>query len=769
MNRRDALRVFGLTVGAAAIPTFRPRYEYLGLPIDEQKIAREFDLLRGEVKATSAVRFERGGPRLFVNETEEYPLMAGSSGLIHTIKSYKESGIRFFHPLVSLEDGWIGPGKYDWSRLDQYLAALLEKVPDALFYLRLHLYAPDWWRDSHPEELVQYGLTVDANLFKMEKIIIDSRLNWNVIVDEYAASLASDIWKADMGDALRSLLQHLEGSPLASRVIGYHLSGAMTAEWHHTGSRHLPDYSKPMQRVAGPVPTIEARMKTLHGLLRDPVQENAVIEFYRKLHENTTDTLLHYAKITKEETGHRLITGAFFCYVMENVCIQEAGHLAPERVLESSDLDIISSPYTYQHGNVPGKPRWESDVVDDAGNWLGRARGVGGDGGYRVLLESVRRHKKLYIAEMDPSTYLEPEKTTEGGSGFDTVDGSLHILRRDLTQVFTQGNGGWFLEFGHVPSFKAKRGWYDDKPMIDEIRSWAELGQKTRAHLDTRSIADIAAVYDVKSFLVTQHWKAEEPWKGFGISITDFFNHWLVNSQARTIHRIGAPVDFLYRFDLKKEDAKRYKLFLMPNLFYLTGEEAKQLKNILKGSKATIVWYYAPGYVTPGGLNLQQMQDLTGFSFKRIDQPGPMLIQCDFLHEGNPINQKFGVAKEHFPRFGVTSKEGSVHSFGRWTDVDEIAFASKEHDGFESVYVGSGPIPVELLRLLAAGAGVRLWSTRPDCIRATRDTASIIASSDGERQVRFPQPLASSEGGPASREHRLDMKFGDIKVFAKRV
>lgn len=766
MNRRETLRLLGLALGSATIPRL-PHFEYLDLP-NNPSILVNLQQLEGESTAVSAIRFERGGPRLYINGKEEYPLMAGSSGLIHTIKSFRESGIKFFHPLISLEDGWTRPGNYDWTRVDQYLATLLSKVADAVFYLRLHLYAPDWWKDAHPEELTQYGLPVDKGLYKMEKIIIDSRLNWNVVIDEYAASLASDVWKSEMGKTLKNFLRHMEGSPLRSRIIGYHLSGAMTAEWHHTGSRHLPDYSKPMQRVAGPVPSVEARMQTTNGLLRDPDKEHPIIEFYRKLHENTTDTLLHFAAITKAETQRRLITGAFFCYVLENVCVQEAGHLAPEKVLNSTDLDIISGPYTYQHSNIPGKPRWESDVVDDAGNWLGRARGVSGDGGYRVLLESLRRHKKLYIAEIDPSTYVEPEKTTEGGSGFDTVDGTLRILRRDLTQVFAQGNGGWLFEFGHVPWFKAKKGWYDDAPMIKEIRTWVELGQKMRAKLDTQSIAEIAAVYDIKSFLVTQHWKAEEPWKGFGISITDFFNHWFLNSQARTLHRIGAPIDFLYRADLKENDSSRYKLFFMPNLFYLTKEEVRQLKSALKGSKATVVWYYAPGYVSPSGFAQSQMEDLTGFSFKRIDQPGPMMIQCNFLHEGTTIEQKFGVVKEHFPRFAVDSNDPSVNVLGRWTDSDEVAFARKIHNGFKSVYVGSAPLPVEILRWLAASAGVRLWSSKPDAVRATLDAAVILASSDAERTLRFPHALAAAEGGAPSREHQLYMKFGDTKVFVKK-
>jgi hypothetical protein len=49
----------------------------------------------------------------------------------------------------------------------------------------------------------------------------------------------------------------------------------------------------------------------------------------------------------------------------------------------------------------------------------------------------------------------------------------------------------------------------------------------------------------------------------------------MVNSQARTINRIGAPTDFLYRFDLTSEDRSRFRLFLMVNTFFLTRDEGK--------------------------------------------------------------------------------------------------------------------------------------------------------------------------------------------------
>jgi hypothetical protein len=219
-----------------------------------------------------------------------------------------------------------------------------------------------------------------------------------------------------------------------------------------------------------------------------------------------------------------------------------------------------------------------------------------------------------------------------------------------------------------------------------------------------------------------QHWWAEEPWFGFGIVISDYFGHWMVNSQARTINRVGAPADFVYRFDLKPADRSRYNLFLMVNTFFLTPAEVEQLQALFKGSGATVVWFYAPGYIGPERFEPPQMESLTGFSFRRVDEPGPMMIRCLIDDSGTKFFRDFGVKKPHHPRFAVVpGDDKGIWIHGRWTDNGEIAFASREHNGFTSYYVGAGPLPVEVLRWIAEKAGVRMWSTKPDNVRARKE------------------------------------------------
>jgi len=764
MNRRTVLELLGASAGAFA---FFPRSlefpELLNVDQEgEREIESAFAPLRGEKKCRAQIRVERGGPRLFVNDRETYPFLALSDELLKTAEGYRDSGISTFTPILGLNAAWKAPGTYDWDAFDLFFARMLAIQPASYFLPRLHLNPPAWWKEAHPAELVKCGLTPDPSLYRLPERLGETGLNWNGLSDPNDASWASKIWRAEMKDVLVSFLRHMESSPLASRMIGYQVAYGHTGEWHYTGMRFLPDYSDPMKEAIGPIPEPAARMTTKAGLLRDPELERDVIAFYGRHHDYIADTLLHFAAITKEATERRILCGAFFGYLLENVHIQEGGHLSPERVLASGDIDFLASPYSYQHTNMlPSKERWESDMVDDAGNWLGRARGVGADGGYRVLVESIHRHGKLFFVEIDPTTYIEPKKAGEGGSGHDSVAGSVRIIRRDLGQMFARGIGGWFFDFGHlVPPYKAEHGWYDDPPLIEAIRPFVTLGEK-RARMDTSSIAKIAAVYDPKAFFATEHWKAEEPWTGYGITVCDHVNHWFINSQQRTFSRMAAPFDSIYRFDLTAADMKRFRLLFMVNLFTMDGAEVERIGKMLEGSGVTAVWYYAPGFITPEKLDLSQMERLTGFRFDVFREPGPMQIRVGKPDGG--YTSVFGTKKPQWPRFAVIDSD--VQVLGNWIDNGRPAFVRKVQNGWTSVYVGAAPLTVEILRGLALDAGVALWSDRPDIVYGTHDAATVIATAAGARTLTFPSPMRPVEGGPASLTHHVDMEFGDVRIF----
>ncbi len=717
--------------------------------------------LQQEPPVTAEVRVERGGPRLFINDEMTFPFCAWSFRLLDTTPEFREAGVEILYPILHISDGWTGPDTYDWSRFDDFMLELLKMHPDAYLLPRVLLYAPDWWKDQHEDQLVKTILPFDHNnnMSTDSLLIGEGGQRWwrN---DPRSVSFASDYWKNEATGMFRQFLRHYRQSPLKSRIIGYHPgSGTTGGEWHTFHAWYIPDISTPAQQWFDFIPDLDARLNTDFGLFRDPATEQNVIDYYEQMHQLTSDLILHFAHVLKEETDRELISGTFYTYLLENVFIQEGGHLNPEPVLESPDIDFIASPYTYQSSNQPDAKPGETDVYDSAGNWLGRGRGAAGDGGYRILNTSVRRHGKLPLVELDPATFVDQGKDVDyAGSGSESVEGSLRLIARDMGQVVATGSAGWLVDIGAVKG----QGWYSPPVIVEEIKRWTDLG-KQRDKIDIASVSDIAAVYDAKSFFATRHWYAEKPWpKGMGYQ--DFFEYWFLNSQARALHRLGAPVDFLYRFDLRDTDRQLYKLFLMVNLFSLTSGEVDSLLSLFKDSDATVVWFYAPGFVGEESLDLEQMQRLTGLTFDVVTDPGPMMITCNLPDPEKPVALSFGTdRRDRYPRFIVDTPEAEI--LGEWSDLKEPAMARIERDGWTSIYMGTAPLPVPVLRWLARQADVPLWSSKGDIVRAIRDATLLVATTDGERTLSLPKPLKSHDTGIVSDTHQLNLEQGEVRLF----
>ncbi|MDZ7269620.1 MAG: hypothetical protein ONB48_20225 [candidate division KSB1 bacterium] len=731
----------------------------------------EIENLRHEPAAQARVETRNGAPRLFLNGREVFPLLAWSWSLLHSTPFFKQAGLRLLHPILGLNAAWPAPGEYDWSAFDALFAKLLAQHPQAFFLPRVLLEVPQWWKDQHEDELIVCALPLQPEDQRQYRPVIqcpEGGWQWGIQLRE--PSLASERWRADMEKLFRAFLQHIEQSPLRSRVFGYQIGCGIYGEWHYPLAEFVPDLHPAMQEKLGHVPDFAARRNNTFGLLRDPACEQKVITYYQRFHEFNAGVLLHFARLTREETNGRVICGAFHGYQLENVWMQEGGHLAPGLILNSPDIDFLAGPYSYQTTNQEARQWWEHDIFDEAGNWLGRTRGIGGDAGYRVLLQSLKRHGKLYFVEIDPTTFLEPppvnpdgsggtavekELCMLGGEGCTTWEGTQRILQRDLGRLLVSGNGGWLFDFG--PVLRTRRSWYADDRIIAEVARMCRLGEQ-RSQWDLRSCAQIAAVYDAKSLFATRHWRAEAPFSKGGHCL-DYFTRWFMDSQARALHRVGAPVDFLYRFDLQPADPYQYRLLLMVNLFLLTEAEMAHLHALLAGSNATVVWYYAPGFLAEDRLDPGRMTQLTGFQFKLLAMPGPMLIRSS---APAPV-LSFGVQQKEWPRFAV--RDEAATPLGFWSDCEEVAFARKSYQGWNSVYLGSAPLPVPLLRWLAQQAGVPLWSSAADVIVAAQDAALLVATSPGKRELTLPKEMKRLRNGTIGRQHELNLAFGDVELF----
>ena len=287
MHRKDFLQLAGLSLCSTAMPA-----NWWTKLVDDPPV-------RAEVKVLN------GGPRLFINGELTPPFFALSTSMYPTVENFRRAGINILHPIVSLQYGWTGPSQYDWTRIDAFLAELLRRHPQAFFFPRFTLNTPRWWRETHPDELIQYGLEGAADRFDIVRhqglTQTEGGHYMGSGAELWEASLASRKWLDDTTDALTAYIRHVQTTPLRSRMIGYFIAHGRTSEWNYFGSNLFPDYSAPMVERCGTIPSVRRRIDSDFGLLRDPAREADVMQFYACLHDAVTDNVVHLARAVKEE------------------------------------------------------------------------------------------------------------------------------------------------------------------------------------------------------------------------------------------------------------------------------------------------------------------------------------------------------------------------------------------------------------------------------------------------------------------------------------
>jgi hypothetical protein len=122
--------------------------------MNKQKTYIEIDRLKSELAVFAKIWTERGGARLFINGEETDPLLAWSWSLLQATPLFEQAGVNILHPVLGLNSVWLESGEYDWARFDDFFDQLLAIHPDAFFLPRVQLDVPDWWKKSHPDEMI---------------------------------------------------------------------------------------------------------------------------------------------------------------------------------------------------------------------------------------------------------------------------------------------------------------------------------------------------------------------------------------------------------------------------------------------------------------------------------------------------------------------------------------------------------------------------------------------------------------------------------------
>lgn len=631
---------------------------------------------------------------------------------------------------------WVAPGEFDYAAFEERVKMLLDADPDAYFFPRLYLSSPRWWDEKHPEELV----TFDPGDGRPQPF-------FHSPADKRVPSWASEVWRRDTAMALRRFVQHVEQSPYADRVVGYHLASGTTEEWmmwggnegkwvdfspanvarfrqwlkakYHTDDALRQAWADPaVTLAAAAIPTRKQREATQLATLRDPQRERPVVDFYDYNAQLVADTIAGFAKAVKEATHRKGLVGVFYGYVLQ-LCgeqrQQNAGHTALERVWDCPDVDFVTSPTSYAF-RTPGT----------------------GYSHFMSLTDSVKLHGKLWFDENDIRTWLLKGKPLRGWGQTDTYEETRGQLQREFANVLCQGVAQWWFDMGG--------GWYDDPRILADIGAMNRIAQASLAW-DRGPADEIAVMVDDRSLHRMQ--------------VANRLSRPLLLEQLPELGRLGAPVGLYALGDVERLAPRKMYVFL--NAFAPTAAQRAAIER-LKAQGRVLVWLYAPGAYRDDRLDLPAMESLSGVRIAMDPRPARLEVKTG--------DTTYGANFEMAPVFYADDSRAVV--LGRLAD-GRAGLVRREAGGWTTVYSAAPKLPTAVLRDLAVQAGVHLYVRNPrphDVVYAHRSLLALCVSEAGPRTVVLPRAcdvvdlfVGSKPIATGTREFRVTMEPNQTKLF----
>jgi Beta-galactosidase len=673
---------------------------------------------RQPARSVAQVMVHNGTPTLFINGAPHNGMVwATYRPTAEVFGDFTRAGLNLFtFSATPTEAGyglsrtvWVEPGKFDYTEFDERVMMLLQTNPDAYFFPRLYLHAPKWWSEKHPDDIVR----MDPGDGKPVPFIHSG--------GKPAPSWASETWRRDTVAALKRLIAHVEASPYADRVIGYHLASGTTEEWMMWGGNENQwvDYSQvntarfrgwlkakygtdqrlraawvdpAVTLVTAAIPTKAQRQKTEYGSLRDPAKEQAVVDYYLYNADLVADTIGCFARTVKDATARRKITGVFYGYLLQ-LCgeqrQQNAGHLALEKLLASPDVDFVCSPTSYAFRKLGGE----------------------GTSHFMSLAGSVRLHGKLWFDENDIRTSLSGGHVGEWGRPAD-VAGDLLQQDKELANCIVNGAAQWWFDVG------GNR--YNHPTLMGRIGELAAKARKALA-LDRAPADEVAFVVDERSLCY--------------LRVADPLGHRLLLGQVPALRRIGAPVGDYLVTDLDRIGDR--KLYIFPTSFAPTAADRKAIE-ALKRDHHVLVFLGVPGVYRDGKLDETGMEELTGIKLRLSHEP--VLLRVT-LKPGHPLTEglagdTYGFVHQATP-VGYADDSGAK-VIGTLPD-GRPGLVVKEHGDWTAIYSSAPMLPAALLRKMAKLAGVHLYIESEDVVWASRQLLAVSVKEPGARKITLPR------------------------------
>ncbi|MBQ3084661.1 MAG: hypothetical protein IJC46_04330 [Clostridia bacterium] len=635
-----------------------------------------------------------------------------------------------------IPSGWIGVDQYDYTDVDDYLNMLFTECPEAIFLPRVKLNVPAGWCEAHPDDVFVYGCGPRTHEEIVAMIGTPAHGSHPFKKTDMIAlqSFSSRRWVADGCEALRRFIEHVEASPWADRIIGYHIAygtSGETSQWgswnedpYHKGdygvnaTKNFIAYAAERGKQYDAVPPIEQRFfireggaphyfqfgtPTLEQMFFHTEQDEQSYLYAEFQRDSDVDALTAFGKVVKALVPEKLV-GGFYGYISEPKGSANLQHTGFDRLLASPYIDFIASPKGYRRIS-PTDPGFGQAVPN-----------------------SVNR-KKLWVDELDNRTHLCTEITRpDYDFPAKNFEETRAVYWREFTKNIAHHQGYWWMDL--------RGGWLDSDEIQSEIALLNETSKELYRERDRhQSVAEVLLVVDENALLRMRP------------------NHDLhdaaIHHTGSTIKESGVPIDYYRMTDLAELDLSQYKMIVFMNAYYADREALAQL--IAKTAPdCHIVWNYTAGILDQksGSFGLENVRKLTGFSIGEYPVDESIAFPLIYAEEGEGIS-----AREKYP-------DGKIKTAVR-------------KEGGRTYILNAMPadLTVESARALLQAAGVHLYTNGYCTVHADNRFLYVLSERDQIVKINLKAPATcrnvfTDEVYEQITELELKMKEGTC-VFLK--
>lgn len=375
-----------------------------------------------------------------------------------------------------------------------------------------------WWNGPKAALIQDLQININGSVYKpfflsINPQAISAESDWDNLLYQLDLAIAHhmvivDIMFANNSSDFMKLLAEKLGDRKVFVIAKFYFgtsSDAITDEWISDKSDELSHIIKDLNQYL-PNKVIGIRPMALESGEWFKVPANVAMA------KQISKAQIALAHVIKTMTSENCLVGMYAGYLFAFASIEGGAHVDFQSILESTEIDIIASPYSYNESRDLNNPIT-----------------------HQVPIDSVRLHGKLFLTEDDTRTsFSDP---SFGQHSCDTLACDKGILNRNIKSALSHGHGLYFLD---LPA----KGWFGrlDR-QTDSIALWdaieASINQQVSftaqisVFVDAETMKQTPAGIYVYNSVESQMISLEQ--SGLGVKYYMLSDKSLVQSTAQTV------------------------------------------------------------------------------------------------------------------------------------------------------------------------------------------------------------------------------------------